>query len=292
MELFVNPMLGVPLYALFALFIAGEAYLYRRRRGKPYPWAECGTSLVVAAGHGLTGFVTKAVILGIIGALVWHWRIYTMPMNQWWPWVLLVLLEELAYYWYHRAAHRIEYLWANHRVHHSPNELTLASAYRLAPAPVASLAWLFFLPAIWIGFNPLTFFALTAINLTYQFWLHTTLIPRLPFIEGILNTPSAHRVHHASNLEYLDKNFGGILMIYDRMFGTYKAEDPAIETRFGLVTPENSYNPLWVAFGGYLKLIGGLWRAASWRDRWNLLIKPPGWSPAPAAAPAPAPANP
>ena len=121
---------------------------------------------------------------------------------------------------------------------------------------------------------------MVGLNLAYQFWLHSTLIPRLGPIEGILNTPSAHRVHHGSNLEYLDKNYGGIVMIFDRLFGTYVAEDPAIEIRYGLVTPEQSANPVWVAYGGYLKLIGALWKAPSWRDRLDLLIKPPGWAPA------------
>jgi sterol desaturase/sphingolipid hydroxylase (fatty acid hydroxylase superfamily) len=121
------------------------------------------------------------------------------------------------------------------------------------------------------------------LNLAYQFWLHSTLIPRLGPIEGILNTPSAHRVHHGSNLEYLDKNFGGIVMIFDRLLGTYVAEDPAIEIRYGLVTAEHSSNPVWVAYGGYLKLIRALWQAPRWRDRLHLLIRPPGWSPVPAA---------
>ena len=283
MELFLNPGLGIPLYGIFALAIFVEAYLYRRRRGKPYPWAESGISIILAIAHGLTGFITQAVIIGIFAAAVWHWRIYTMPMGQWWAWVLLIVLEEFAYYWYHRSAHRIEFMWANHRVHHSPNELTLASAYRLACTPILSLAWLFFMPIVWIGFAPLTLFAVAGLNLAYQFWLHSTLIPRLGPIEGILNTPSAHRVHHGSNLEYLDKNYGGIVMIFDRLFGTYVAEDPTIEIRYGLVTPENSGNPVWVAFGGYLKLIRELWQAPRWRDRLDLLIKPPGWGPAPTA---------
>jgi sterol desaturase/sphingolipid hydroxylase (fatty acid hydroxylase superfamily) len=284
MELFLNPSFGIPLYGIIILAILGEAYLYKRRWGKPYPWAESGVSVILTVAHGLTGFITQAVIIGIFAAAVWHWRIYTMPMDRWWSWVLLVVLEEFAYYWYHRSSHRIEFLWANHRVHHSPNELTLASAYRLAAAPILSLAWLYFMPIVWIGFQPLTLFSVVGLNLAYQFWLHSTLIPRLGPIEGILNTPSAHRVHHGSNLEYLDKNFGGTVMIFDRLFGTYVAEDPAIEIRYGLVTPEHSTNPVWVAYGGYLKLIRALWQAPSWRDRLDLLRKPPGWASVPTAS--------
>jgi sterol desaturase/sphingolipid hydroxylase (fatty acid hydroxylase superfamily) len=280
MELFLDPTIAVSLYAAFVLAILVEAFLYRRWRDKPYPWAESGVSLLIAVVHGLSGFITQAVIIGIFAAAVWHWRIGTMPMDRWWAWPLLFVLEEFAYYWYHRFAHRIEYMWANHRVHHSPNELTLASAYRLACAPVLSLAWLFFMPIVWIGFPPLAVFAVVGLSLAYQFWLHSTLIPRLGPIEGILNTPSAHRVHHASNLEYLDRNYGGIIMIFDRIFGTYVPEDPALEIRYGLVTPEDSKNPLWVAYGGYAKLARGLWNAGSWRDRRDLLVRPPGWAPA------------
>src|SRR5262249_42385181 len=150
-------------------------------------------------------------------------RIWSVAGGEWGAWVVLCFGEELVYYAYHRSSHRVRFLWAYHGVHHSPNELTLASAYRLGWTPVISLSWVFYMPLIWIGFHPLTVFAMVSVNLTYQFWLHTTLIPRLGWIEGILNTPSAHRVHHGSNLEYLDKNYGGILMIYDRLFGTYVA---------------------------------------------------------------------
>jgi sterol desaturase/sphingolipid hydroxylase (fatty acid hydroxylase superfamily) len=207
-----------------------------------------------------------------------------MPMNEWWAWALLVLAQDFLFYWYHRAAHRIEYMWASHRVHHSPNELVLASAYRLPCTLVLSLNWVFYMPLVWIGFPPLVVFGVLALNLAYQFWLHTTLIPRLGPIEGILNTPSAHRVHHGRNPEYLDKNFGGTLMIFDRFFGTYQPEDPRIEISYGLVTQEYSLNPLWVAYGGFVKLIRDLCKARNWRERWDLLIKPPGWAPAPTNA--------
>jgi sterol desaturase/sphingolipid hydroxylase (fatty acid hydroxylase superfamily) len=283
MEPFRHPILTVVSYLVFAASITLEAHIYRRRRGKPYPWAESGASLVVMLLHLLSGIIVQLVIVGVFAAIVWHWRIYTMPLDRWWAWVLLFFLAELAYYWYHRTAHRVAFLWANHRVHHSSNELTLASAYRIAPAPVLALAWLFFMPIVWIGFPAVTVFVMLTVNLAYQFWLHTTLIPKLGPIEGILNTPSAHRVHHARNVEYLDKNYGGILMIFDCIFGSYQPEEPAIAIDYGLVDREPSVNPLWVAYGGYLSLLGQV-RAASWRERWKLLRKPPGWSPAPAGA--------
>jgi sterol desaturase/sphingolipid hydroxylase (fatty acid hydroxylase superfamily) len=280
MELFLYPTIGGVIYLFFAASIMTESYLYKRWRGRPYPWAESGVSLILAIVHGFTGYISQIVVVSAIAGLVWSLRIYTMPMNKWWAWVLVIVLEEFAYYWFHRSAHRIEYMWASHRVHHSPNELTLASAYRLAVTPVLSLSWIFFLPIVWIGFHPFTVFGILAINLAYQFWLHTTLIPKLGPIEGILNTPSAHRVHHARNIEYFDKNYGGMVMIFDRIFGTYQPEAPDIEISYGLVHPEFSLNPLWVAFGGFMNLLRDVWNAPSWRDRWNLVSKPPGWTPA------------
>src|SRR5262249_48882158 len=118
----------------------------KQRRHKAYPWKESGLSLVIAIGHGAAGIINHAVVISLIAVLVWKIRVYTMPMDQWWPWPLLFLGEEFCYYWYHRAAHRMRLLWATHSVHHSPEELTLASAYRLAWTPVASLSWLFYVP--------------------------------------------------------------------------------------------------------------------------------------------------
>jgi sterol desaturase/sphingolipid hydroxylase (fatty acid hydroxylase superfamily) len=275
---------AMALYGLFGAAVVTEAFFYKRRRGKPYPWAETGVSLLLGAGHVTVGILYKAVVLGIFGAIIWNWRVYTMPMNQWWAWVLLFFLEEFAYYWLHRCSHRSAFIWATHRIHHSPNELTFSTAYRENVAPLIYPSWAFFMPLVWIGFPPLAVFGMYAANLFYQFWIHTTLVPPLGPIEGILNTPSAHRVHHASNAEYLDKNYGGVLMIYDRLFGTYQPEDPAIEIKYGLVHPERSLNPLWVAYGGYVMLLRQLYQARNWRERWNLLIKPPGWSPEPAEA--------
>jgi hypothetical protein len=124
-----------------------------------------------------------------------------------------------------------------------PEELTFSAAYRLNWTPLLSGAWLFFLPLVWLGFDPALVFGIVSASLLYQFWLHTTLIPRLGPLEWMLNTPSSHRVHHASNPEYLDRNYGGTLIVFDRLFGTYQAEDPAIAIRFGLVHPVDSLNP-------------------------------------------------
>jgi sterol desaturase/sphingolipid hydroxylase (fatty acid hydroxylase superfamily) len=200
-------------------------------------------------------------------------------MDQWWAWPLPFVLEEFACYWYHRCAHRVRFMWSTHSVHHSPDELTLASAYRLAWTPVLSATWVFFLPLVWLGFSLAAVFGLLATSLIYQFWLHWTLIPKLGVLEGVLNTPSAHRVHHASNADYIDKNFGGVVIVFDRLFGTYKAEDAAVPLKYGLVHPVTTNNPLVIVYGDFIEPIRELWSAKSWGDRWRLIFMPPGWRP-------------
>jgi len=225
MELFHGPASTLWILPILALAIAIEAFFYKRAKGKSYPWKESGLSLVIAIGHNGAGFVNHVVIITLLGGLAWNYRVATVPMDAWWAWPLLFILEEFAYYWYHRCAHRVRFMWSTHSVHHSPQELTLASAYRLAWTPVLSATWIFFLPLVVIGFHPAAVFGLLAASLLYQFWLHSTLIPKLGPLDWVFNTPSAHRVHHASNPEYLDMNFGGILIIFDRLFGPYKEED-------------------------------------------------------------------
>ena len=293
MEQFQHPAATLLFLPFFAVAILVEALLYRRAKGKAYPWRESLLSLVVAIGHNIAGILNHALIITILGVAVWEIRLTTMPMNTWWSWVLLFFLEEFAYYWYHHCSHRIRFMWATHCVHHSPEELTLASAYRLAWTPVLSASWAFFLPIVWIGFHPALVFGLLGISLIYQFWLHSTLIPKLGPLEYVLNTPSAHRVHHASNKAYIDRNFGGILIIFDRLFGTYKEEAEGVKLRYGILPPMRSNNPLVIVYGEFIALVRDVLRADNWRDRWRLIFMPPGWSPAGKAQKAPlAPSSP
>ncbi|HVJ44094.1 MAG TPA: sterol desaturase family protein [Dongiaceae bacterium] len=287
MEQFQHPSAAIWFLPFFAVAIIVEALLYRRFKGKAYPWRESFLSLIVAIGHSLAGILNHLVIIGLVGYAVWDLRVMTMPMDRWWSWALLFLLEEFAYYWYHRCAHRVRLLWATHAVHHSPEELTLASAYRLSWTPVLSASWLFFLPIIWLGYNPLLVFGLLGISLVYQFWLHSTLIPKLGPLEYVLNTPSAHRVHHASNAAYLDRNYGGILIIFDRLFGTYTEEAEGVTLKYGLVHPQTSNNPLVIVYGEFVNLLRDVVRAKGWGERWRLVLMPPGWSPTQAATPDP-----
>jgi len=206
-------------------------------------------------------------------------RVATIRLDDLDAIVLLFVGQEFFYYWHHRAAHRVRWFWATHAVHHTPNELTLAAALRLGWTGKLTGTALFFAPLVWLGFAPLAVLAAVALNLLYQFWLHATWIPKLGPLEWVLNTPSHHRVHHASNAEYLDCNYGGVLIVFDRLFGSFVAERDDLPPRYGLTTPLRSYNPLSIALHEWLNLARDLAAARGWRARLHTLFGPPGQRP-------------
>jgi sterol desaturase/sphingolipid hydroxylase (fatty acid hydroxylase superfamily) len=170
-------------------------------------------------------------------------------------------------------------------VHHSSNELNLGASYRFGWTGRLTGSGIFYVPMIFIGFAPAPVFIAAGFNLLYQFWLHAEWIPKLGPLEYVLNTASHHRVHHAANPEYLDRNYGGILIVWDRLFGTFAEERDDVPCRYGLVTPLRSNNPVVIAFHEWVALGRDLWDAHSWRDRLACLAGPPGGRPAaPSAA--------
>lgn len=265
--------------ALVVAAILVESYLYQRRFHRGYPWQDTLTSLGVGLGHNLTGIVNQILIVGLMGSFVWSHRLVTLPMDTAWVYVLLFFSLEFAYYWYHRLSHEMALMWATHSTHHTPNEITFSAAIRLGWTPFLSFSWVFFLPLVWLGFHPALVFGLLGLSLAYQFWLHTRLIPPLGFLEGILNTPSAHRVHHASNDIYLDRNYGGILIIFDRLFGTYQVELNEVPLVFGLTHPIETHNPFLVVFHVWRKLIDKFLTVKGYRNKCRALFDRPGWLP-------------
>jgi sterol desaturase/sphingolipid hydroxylase (fatty acid hydroxylase superfamily) len=261
------------------LAVLAEALIYQRRRAH-YPLSATGISIIIGIGHFLTTTIANAVITSGLAVLVWRYRLAQIDLGDEWNIALLFLAVEFAYYWYHRSAHRVRLMWGSHSVHHSPEELTFAASYRLNWTPLLSCAWLFFLPLVWIGFAPGAVFGMVSANLLYQFWLHTTLIPRLGPLEWVFNTPSAHRVHHARNPEYLDRNYGGVLILFDRLFRTYARERDGLPIRYGLVHPSGSGRPAVIVFHEFYMIARDVWRARRWRDRIGHLLAPPGWRPA------------
>jgi len=209
--------------------------------------------------------------------IVWAWahRIATVPLDALGAFVVLFLGQEFCYYWFHRCSHRVRWLWVSHAVHHSPNHLNLSAAYRFGWTGRLSGTAMFFVPLVWLGFPPPVVFATLSLNLLYQFWLHVEWIPKLGPLEFVFNTPSHHRVHHAANAEYLDANYGGVLIIFDRLFGTCRVEREELPCRYGLVVPLRSNNPVLIAFHEWLALARDLRVARSWREWRRALFGPP-----------------
>jgi sterol desaturase/sphingolipid hydroxylase (fatty acid hydroxylase superfamily) len=263
--------------ALPAVVVASliEAGVLSRRQA--YDWRAAGVSLLDLALRITIQIFLPLTLAAPLIALAYQNRLSTIALDGGWAIGALFVGQELCYYAYHRAAHRVRWFWCNHAVHHSPNQLNLSAAYRIGILGRLTGTPLFFVPLVWLGFPPRVVFAMLTLNLLYQFWIHATWIPKLGWLEGVINTPSAHRVHHAANLEYLDANYGGVLMVFDRLFGTYRAERDDVPCRYGLVKPMTSYNPLRVEFDQWLRLARDLGQARSLRAVLGTLLMPPGW---------------
>jgi len=252
---------------------------------RAYDWRSYAASVTDALMREYVVYALLSVSLaGPVIELAWKHRLATVPLGGLASFAALFVGQEFCYYWYHRAAHRVRWFWATHAVHHSSNEFNLGVAYRFGWTGRLAGNALFFVPMIWLGFAPRAVFATLALNLIYQFWLHAEWAPRLGWLEVVLNTPSHHRVHHASNARYIDANYGGVLIVFDRLFGTFIAERDDLPCRYGLVTPLISHNPIRIAFHEWLKLVGDLRRARSWREAAGYLFGPPGWRPRPQGA--------
>ena len=227
---------------IFALLIGLEAFLIVRENRELYNRKDTWTNIFV-------GFAS--VIFGAMFALITS-QIYlfaseitplAMPMNAWWAWVLLLFADDFAYYWFHRFSHEIRFFWNFHVVHHSSNNYNLSVAVRQSWFSGFS-HWIFYIPIALFGFPFWAFVTMHGLNLIYQFWIHTEKIGKLSWLEYVLNTPSHHRVHHGVNDLYLDKNYAGIFIIWDKLFGTFVGETEKV--RYGITTPLTSYNPLWI----------------------------------------------
>ncbi|HEY4374547.1 MAG TPA: sterol desaturase family protein [Burkholderiales bacterium] len=250
--------------------------LFLAWRGRSPDWRDSAASIVIALGQRFAS-IAAGLLYG--GLYDWSWthRLYTVPLASWWAVPLLFIATEFFYYWQHRLSHEVRWFWASHAVHHSPVQLNLSAAYRIGWTSGLSGLGLVMLPLVWLGFHPLALFGMLSLNLLYQFWLHTELVPRLPWLDGIFNTPSNHRVHHAVNPRYLDRNYGGVLIVFDRLFCTWVRETVGEPCRYGLTHQVGSYNPLRIVFHEWLGLGRDLMRARSPRAVFGHVLGPPGW---------------
>ena len=266
---------AIPVLILIA---AIEAVFLARVRKEAYDWRAALASL---ADFLLREFLVRRLLpLSLAApAIAWAWqhRLTTVQLDTVSAFLLLFLGQEFCYYWFHRTSHRVRWFWATHAVHHSPEQLNLAASYRFGLTGRLTGTAIFYVPLIWLGFPPAAVFLTLSLNLLYQYWLHATWIPRLGWLEYVFNTPSHHRVHHASNPEYLDANYGGVLIIFDRLFGTLIEERADLPCRYGLVKPLRSYNPIWIAFHDWVAMARDVWQATTWRARFMHVFGPPGW---------------
>jgi len=265
-------LLGLLLLVLGAATLEGlvQTFVLRRR----YDWRAYAASLADAVGRRAVDALGLSIAAPLLAWAYAH-RVQTIALDVPAAFALLFVGQELCYYGYHRAAHRLRWFWATHAVHHSPNELTLAAALRLGWTGKLTGTAFFFAPLVWLGFAPLAVLGALSANLLYQFWLHAAWVPRLGPLEWVLNTPTHHKVHHASNPEYLDCNYGSSLIVFDRLFGTFVALRPDIEIRYGLTTPVLSHNPIRIAFNEWLAMGRDCLAARGTRARLKVLFGPP-----------------
>lgn len=274
--------------AFFAL-IALELAVAKWRGRRVYHASDAINSLSLGVISQIAAVFSKLLTLGIYAWCAERFALFALPADAWWVWVSGLLLYDFLYYWLHRAGHEVNILWAAHVVHHQSEDYNLSTALRQTGSGVL-LGWLFYLPMAFVGY-PLQVFAVVAlIDLLYQFWVHTELVGRLGWFDRVFCSPSNHRAHHAVNERYLDRNYGGVLIVWDRLFGTFVEEDAADPPVYGTRAPLRSWNPLWANAEVYWATLKDAWHARRWRDKLLVWLKPPGWRPADVAARFPKPA--
>ena len=240
---------------------------------KGYTLVDTAANLSMGVGNLLLQTFSKAISFGVLTAL-YQFRLFEIPDNVWWFWPLLILCDDFCYYWFHRTSHEVRLFWAGHVNHHSAQSYNLSTALRQSwTSPFYT--FVFWIPMPLLGFNPVWILLAEAISLLYQFFIHTEAVDKLGPLEWVFNTPSHHRVHHATNPKYLDRNHGGILIIWDRIFGTFVRETE--RPTYGLTKNLTTHNLIVVAFHDWWAMLGEIARAKTWRGRLGAIFAAPGW---------------
>lgn len=268
--------LAVPLF--IGLILIEILYGWKTGRAR-FEGKDTLTSLLMGFGSTIAGALSATAMV-TLSYWVWqNFRIFDIEPSLA-VFVIAFVLDDLAYYWIHRFGHRMRWMWAAHVIHHSSQHYNLSTALRQAWTGSLTPGILFKMPIFLIGIEPAIVFFCAGINLVYQFWIHTEAIDKMPrWFEAIFNTPSHHRVHHANNPMYLDANYAGVFIIWDKMFGSFIPENKSEPCRYGLVSDLATFNILRVAFHEWNGIIKDIWNAKSWRDRALFLLAPPGWTP-------------
>ena len=268
---------------VFFALIALELLLAKRRGMSVYRSADAVNSLALGVISQIAAVFTRLLTFGIYAWCAGHLALWRLPADSAWVWLGALLLYDFCYYWLHRAGHEVNILWAAHVVHHQSEHYNLSTALRQTASGML-LGWLFYLPLALLGVPFEVFVVVALIDLLYQFWVHTELVGRLGWFDRVFCSPSNHRAHHAVNDRYLDRNYGGILILWDRLFGTFVEEDESDPPVYGTRAPLRSWNPLWANVEVYWATARDAWHARRWRDKLLVWIKPPGWRPTDVAA--------
>ena len=274
---------------VFLLLIAAEFAVGRARGRNTYRFSDTLNSVGLGVMSQVTGVFGQLLRVGLYTIVFEHVALTRLPADALWVWAFALVFYDFCYYGLHRAGHRVAVLWAAHAVHHQSEDYNLGTALRQTSSGFL-LGWVFYLPMAVAGVPPLVFGVVALIDLLYQYWVHTQQIGRLGWFDRWFCSPSNHRVHHAVNDAYLDKNYGGILIVWDRLFGTFKEESDREPCVYGTRSPLRSWNPLWANLQVYRELALDSWRARAWADKLRVWFLPPGWRPADVAARWPKPA--
>jgi len=258
----------------FVLLLIAEALAGAFLKRDIYEFKDAAASITMGIGNVIVDLVAKAIQFSVLTYLH-RFALFSIGF-QWWAWLLLFFGDEFSYYWFHRVSHECRFFWASHVVHHSSQRYNLSTALRQTwTGSFCSFVFWMWLPII--GFAPVMIMTMKAISLLYQFWIHTELVRSMGPLEGVLNTPSHHRVHHGSNPSYIDRNHGGTLIIWDKLFGTFEPENPADPPRFGLTHNINTFNPVRIAFHEWIQMFRDAWNAPGWANKLRYIFGNPGW---------------
>lgn len=269
------------LYMLFVIpvffILMGIEYWYGKRKGKKfYRFNDTITNLNLGVGNQIVSLLTKGLLLGVFVWIYQHLAIFEIP-NNWFTFIACLVFHDFLYYWAHRWGHTINFFWGAHVVHHQSEDFNLGVALRQSWFHTLIAAFIFF-PLPILGFSLTQFVLAAGIATLYQFWIHTEAIPKLPkWFEFIFNTPSHHRVHHARDPKYIDKNYGAIFIIWDRIFGTFRVEEE--KPTYGITKQIESWNPTWANFHYYLEMKESASKMKNWKDKIRLIFARPGWRP-------------
>jgi sterol desaturase/sphingolipid hydroxylase (fatty acid hydroxylase superfamily) len=264
---------------VFLLLIGIEFVVGLKRGRNTYRLNDALNSIGLGIMSQVTALFAKLLTVGVYTALFTHVALWRLPADALWVWVLGLVAYDFLYYWHHRFGHTVALMWAAHAVHHQSEDYNLSTALRQTSSGWL-VGWVFYLPMAIAGFPPLVFGVVALIDLLYQYWVHTQQIGRLGWFDRWFCAPSNHRVHHAVNDRYVDRNYGGILIVWDRLFGTYCEEADAEPCVYGTRSPLRSWNPVWANLQVYAALWQEMRLCSRWQDKLALWFKPPGWRPA------------